>query len=81
MRELRSAAPKRELHINRWAFGNELDHCFGRLRAGELREEDGGLARAAQILLQRKRVVDDLAFVLFPGKTHVAPQAESSCHR
>src|SRR5689334_7806757 len=75
MREFRGTAPERELQIGGYAFGNELDHGFGRLRAGELREENGGFARAAKIPLKRKRVVDDLAFVLFPGKTHLTPQA------
>src|SRR2546429_7179614 len=41
-----------------------------RLRAGKLRKKNGGFARAAKIPLQRKRIVDDLAFVLFPGKAH-----------
>src|SRR6266581_694070 len=70
MCEFGSAAPKRELQIGRCAFRNQLDHCFGGLRASKLGEEDGGLTRAAKIPLQRKRIVDDLAFVLFPGKAH-----------
>ena len=70
MREFGSAAPQRELEIRGGAFGNQLDHGFGRLRAGELGEENGGFAGGTQVFHQRKRIVDDLAFVLFPGKAH-----------
>ena len=75
MCELGSTAPKRELQIGGYSFWNQLNHRFGRLRASELREENGGFAGAAKIALEGKRVVDDLAFVLFPRKTHVTPQA------
>src|SRR5436305_4977592 len=70
MRELGGAAPKRKLRVNRYAFGNQLDDRFRRLWTSELREENGGFAGAPQVLLQRKSIVDYLAFVLFPGKTH-----------
>ena len=47
MREFGGAAPERELQIGGYALGNELDDGFGRLRAGELREENGGFAGTA----------------------------------
>src|SRR5881227_2843020 len=58
MREFGSAAPERKLQINRQFFRKQFDYGFGGLRAGELREENGGFAGAAYILQQRKGIVD-----------------------
>src|SRR2546428_3902462 len=79
MSELRGAAPHGKLKIGGSTRGDEFDGGFLSGWIGELGEEDGGIIRAAQVLLKREIVFNDLTFALLPGIGHIAPPTTNSC--
>ena len=79
MGELLDATPERELLIGCWTGGDEFDGGFLRLWSVDAREENRGVVRSAQVLLQAKPVVDDLTFALSPDIAHVTPLTARSC--
>src|SRR2546425_9554040 len=79
MSELRSTAPEGKLKIGGSTRGDEFDGGFLSGWIGELGEEDGGIIRAAQVLLKREIVFNDLTFALLPGIGHIAPPTTNSC--
>src|SRR5713101_2249453 len=79
MFQLLDAAPERELEIGGGTGGNEFDGRSLRLRIGELREENGGVIRASEVLPQPESIVDHLTFGLIPNIAHVAPPTASTC--
>src|SRR6266478_9774524 len=52
MNELHDAAPERDLEIRVGTRWNEFDGRLFRLRLGKLREENGGVVRAASVIPQ-----------------------------
>ncbi len=74
MVELGGAAPDGKLLLRRGNIGrDEFDGSlawFGMLKLGQ---EDGAVIGIGQELQQRKLIIDNMAFAIFPEITHVAP--------
>jgi hypothetical protein len=79
MTELRGAAPDGELLVGRGNVrGNKLDGSLRGSRLIESGQEDGAVIGITEELLQRKSIVDQIAFVLFPEITHSVSLREST---
>src|SRR5712691_11566125 len=78
MSELRGAAPHGKLKIGGSTRGDEFDGGFLSRWIGELGEEDGRIIRAAQVLLKREIVVNDLTLAWLPDIGHIAPPTANS---
>jgi hypothetical protein len=79
MSKLRDEAPTRKLEIDCGGIqGKKLDGGLLGRRIATLGEEHGAVFIACQELLERKLVIDELTFELFPDSGHVAPPKANS---